>query len=709
MHRPFLAFLVCLSVCAGELPAPTPPAVPTEATATISWAVVQTVDGAGVLNLALVGLSQSGTSAPEFKALQTAANDAYATAKASWEERRKAYEADKTNGGKSFRKTEPEPAKPVVKILGAALKDKAKAEELLAKAQQEALAKADPGSARRKKVITEQLLQYFTIGIQATPEWIIETREQQGARWACMAGYLSHVVDSPGDTEGKDVWFFKYGALRQKFEGARTAKVICWNTWYGLAEAPPAKYQPSPAAATPVNAKVQSTMIAYWSMTKKFLQMAKEFEDVDCVMQIEPDEWGHLLLSCGWDYNKEGTVLVGGSGMPELKGLPDTVKGWARAYRVLRDMYAPHVILAANPSAWDRNGTMSGERWGEHFNKLEVNASNGWDLFITQLHDWDTGQVRNGSNAKYPPYTEADIVSYHGSVDNWCAWIKPIHEATGMWGVAWQLPQGNATYATCDGSDGHGMDGVSELLLDNYPANTVAARMAAAGCPMWIFSLGGDGANVFDNKKDGITNPTPHAGNKGLKSLFPDDDGGYLRLKGGEYFKNPVPILGKPIAKVGRKGTPDATTSEPATAAAKPVVKAEVKPTVQLTDATVRDFWIERLRLAAVAEIAARREPQFELSAMHAQATVRELHEDGGMVMAIAGTGEMTSSWQRLTDRDRANLAVGLSRRNDPGLQALAAWFLLLVGDEAAAQTHLMQAGAQSAEVERAFGLDAKP
>jgi len=693
--------LLCLLLPIACALAEDVPAAPAEV---VGWAVIQTTDHAGAVSVVLVGLSQTGAAAPEFKAVQTAANEAYAKAKAGWDERRKAWEAEKANAGKPFRKSEPEPDKPVVKLVGTPQKDKAKAEEQFAKLTHEVMAKADPGAARRKKVITEQLLQHFTIGIQATPEWIIETREKHGARWAVMAGYLSHVVDTPNDTEGKDVWFFKYGALRAKFEGSRAAKVICWNTWYGLAEAPPAKYQPTPAAATPVNAKVQSTMIAYWSMTKKFLQMAKEFEDVDCVLQIEPDEWGHLLLGCNWEYEKEGVVLVGGSGMPELKGLPDSVKGWARAFRVLRDLYAPHVILAANPSAWDRNGSMSGEKWGEHFNRLEVNAKNGWDLFITQLHDWDRGQVRNGGNAKWPPYSEADTVTYHGSVDNWCAWIKPIHEATGMWGVAWQLPQGNWTYATVDGSDGHAMDNVTELLLDNHPANKVASRMAAAGCPMWIFSLGGGGANVTDDKKDGITDPSPRSGNKGRKSEYADDDGGYLRLKGGEYFRNPVPILGKPLAQAGRKKG----EAESATAARPAPPKAEARPTAQLADPAQKEAWIGRLRTAAEAEIAAKREPLFELASLRAQATLRELRADGTMVVALAGTGEMTVAWAKLSDRDRANLAVGMARRNDAQLNALAAFFLLLAGDESSARDFLMKSGEQGAAVEAAFGLAAK-
>ena len=663
----------------------------------VAWTVLQAPAADGAMAFELIGLSRADPQAPEIKERRKAADDAYAAAKAAWEERRKAFEAVKENSSKSFRKVEAEPLKPQLKFLGQPLKEKYKAEELLAKLRNEALAKADPGLARRKRVMTEKLLPYFTIGMQASADWLIETRDKHGDRFACLAGYLSHAT---GD-DGQEPWFFKYGGLKAKFEDCKRAGVICWSTWYGLAEAAPAHYQPTPAAATPVNAKVQGTMIAYWTNAKRFMQMAAEYPDVDCVLQIEPDEWGHLLLACGFDYRKEGVILVGGSGLPELKGLPDTVQGWAQGFRTLRDTYAPHVLLAANPSAWDRNGSMSGQKWVEYFTGMGVTPAQGWDLFITQLHDWDRGQPRNGANAKFPPYTEADTVTYHGSVDRWCEWVKAIHDGTGMWGVAWQLPQGNWTYAACDGSEGHGMDNVTELLLEGYPRNQTAAKMAAAGCCMWIFSLGGAGASVDDNKKDGVTNPSPHAGNRGLKSEYADDDGGYLRLRSAEYFKNPVPIQGKPIPQGKAKAKPEKPAED------KPAVAAEPRPT--LADPKERAAYAERLRTVALAEIAARREPQFEFAAFKSKATLRQIDGDGTMTLAIAGTGEMTASWAKLGDEDLARLALAVQRGDDQERRALAGFFLLLTGERGAAQEHLMKAGAKGAAVEAAFGLTPAP
>ena len=257
-----------------------------------------------------------------------------------------------------------------------------------------------------------------------------------------------------------------------------------------------------------------------------------------------------------------------------------------------------------------------------------------------------------------------------------------------MWAVAWQLPQGNWTYATCDGSDGHAMDNVTELLLEDYPRNQTAAKMAASGCAMWIFSLGGSGTNVDDAKKDGITNPPPHAGNKGLKSIFPDDDGGYLRLKSAVYFKNPVMILGQ-AAKAEK---------------AKKVVvaKAPPPPAPKLADPAQRTVWVAKLQKLVQAEITARREPQFTLSALKSSATLRSLEADGTMTVAIAGSGEMTMPWSRLADSDLAQLALTVQRGDDQDRRAVAA-FLLLNGDTMAAQDQLRRAGTKAAEVEQAF------
>lgn len=679
-----MRFLLCLlASCAVLLRA--------EEGASPFWGVVQISDAAGAVSLQIVGLSTAGN-APEIKALKEQADAAHLAAKAAWDERRKAWEADAANRGKAFRAVEAEPRKPVVKLDGSAFKTRAEAESLLGRRQQEEVFRRNPGFEQRRRIITERLLQHFTIGVEAPAAWHQEVQQQQGAKFACNMSYLSHVVDEPNDTEGVNTWWIKYGGAENHLKQAQQADIIAWFTWYGLAEAPPARYKPSPDKATPINAKVQSTMIAYWSLTRRFMQMCARHPDVPVVLQIEPDEWGHLLLSTGsMDPDKEGTILVGGSGLSELKGLPDTVSGWAKGFRLLRDLYAPHVILCANPSAWDRNGTMSGANWAKYFKAMEVTPEGGWDLFVIQLHDWDRGLTASGNAAKWPPYAEKDVVTYHGSVDAWCQWTREIHEGTGMWACAWQLPIGNATYATCDGSEGHGSDGVAELLLQDYPRNTTAARMAAAGCCMWIFSHGGGGASAWDARKDGITNPSPISGNQGRKSEHADDDGGFMRVKGGEYFKSPVPILGKAVARRQAKAANVA-----------PAADAKPAPTLVRPEATA--FWTARLLDRVKEEVAAGRHPRFAHRGMRCDMVIEGITAEDVLEVKIAGAGAMTMPWSQLKPGDLLGLALALHRDADD--HASAAFFLYLDGQTGKADERMVRAGAAGGPVKQAFALE---
>ena len=67
-------------------------------------------------------------------------------------------------------------------------------------------------------------------------------------------------------------------------------------------------------------------------------------------------------------------------------------------------------------------------------------------------------------------------------------------------------------------------------------------------------------------KKDGITNPPPIPGNLGRKAEYPDDDGGYVRLRGAAYYKKPFPIQGKGAPKPGEPppaATPPGSPTKP--------------------------------------------------------------------------------------------------------------------------------------------------
>lgn len=140
--------------------------------------------------------------------------------------------------------------------------------------------------------------------------------------------------------------------------------------------------------------------------------------------------------------------------------------------------------------------------------------------------------------------------------------------------------------------------------------------------------------------------------------------------------------------------------------AAKPVKPAKAAPptpAIRPVQPEALALWVRGLQAGVRAAIAAGRPPQFELSALRAQATIRALRDDGGMDLEISGSGAMAYPWKLIGVRDQAAIAVALDRGDDPALHAQAAFFQLLAGDEAAGRMNLMRSGAWAAEVERSF------
>jgi hypothetical protein len=110
--------------------------------------------------------------------------------------------------------------------------------------------------------------------------------------------------------------------------------------------------------------------------------------------------------------------------------------------------------------------------------------------------------------------------------------------------MVWRIPLGNTVMAACNNTPWHYMDNRVEYWLEGYPGNRRVAEWSEAGVVGFLFGGGATDCTVHkDNAKDGVTNPPPVAGNKGETSTFPDDDGGYLRLRAGKYYQSgPHPL-----------------------------------------------------------------------------------------------------------------------------------------------------------------------
>lgn len=249
--------------------------------------------------------------------------------------------------------------------------------------------------------------------------------------------------------------------------------------------------------------------------------------------------------------------------------------------------------------------------------------------------------------------------------------------------MAWQIPMGNTVMATCNNTEGHYMDNRPEYFLENYPTNAHVAEFKACGYIGLLFGGGAGGCtSVRDSNKDGITNPEPVKDNKGEKAAFADDDGGYLRLRGGEYYKKgPLPLL--ETAKTAGTASSSKTTA---------VTAPPVAPSAPKIDEKFVADWQNRLT---------ERINRFAKEGKPLQAMVRigeklERHKlqgaDEKELRVDMNGNTMPVRWSWLTAPDRLSLVKSFASDDDAESQLMLAVFLLHAGQSAPAEEALAKA-----------------
>lgn len=99
-----------------------------------------------------------------------------------------------------------------------------------------------------------------------------------------------------------------------------------------------------------------ATMRAYWRDLRATLRLAAADPQQLVVLHAEPDTWQYLEQLQG----TRTRVVVGATGISELKGLPNDARGFAQAFVRLRDRYAPNVALAWHLSPWGMGQVVPG-------------------------------------------------------------------------------------------------------------------------------------------------------------------------------------------------------------------------------------------------------------------------------------------------------------------------------------------------------------
>jgi len=318
-------------------------------------------------------------------------------------------------------------------------------------------------------------------------------------------------------------------------------------TYYMLCQSSPANGCPSSdeSAANFTNLQNSSTMIAYYNDFKLLLQKAAAFPSKPVIIQVEPDLWGFMHNRSSSDDASTLTAKVAATGLTDLAGLPNNLRGFAQALVHLRDVYAPNVLLAYGLSVWGAGNDIVysnpsnsvvdqlATRSGNFYKSLQAN----FDVVFSDPADRDAAfkqyQYGDGGAAWWDSGDYARNVRFLGT------FVSVAQKRV----VLWQIPQGNTKMRALNNTWNHYQDNHVEWWLDD-PGRTHLTEYLNAGVVALLFGRGADGATcACDANNDGITNPAAINGNTGM-SLNSDDDGGFFKQKTAAYYTAGAMSLG---------------------------------------------------------------------------------------------------------------------------------------------------------------------
>jgi hypothetical protein len=379
--------------------------------------------------------------------------------------------------------------------------------------------RAEPAGAEVLQKLGKHHVMLGVMSSLAEP-WMEEVR-QQGCRFDLRYQHLSWNWTK---------WNANGGFIPMYIQESEKLGVIPVFSYYSMILASPGKDTGMGPAAVAVNCVHADTMKRYWSDVLLFMKKAGE-SGKPVILHVEPDVWGYFLSAPEFQPNNPASIRVAvqSTGLSDLSALDNTLSSFGKAFGILRDRYAPNVILAWHAS---RRPEVSARQ-----EAAALQACGPWDLVFTDVGDRDAGfrEARTGDKSGW--WEEKDFTAFR-------EWSAELHRETGLPLLLWRIPLGNRVMAACNNTPWHYMDNRAEYWLENYPQNPHLAEWARAGFVGFLFGGGTVECTVQkDNAKDGVTNPPPIPGNQGETSTFSDDDGGYLRLRCGRYYQSgPLPL-----------------------------------------------------------------------------------------------------------------------------------------------------------------------
>ncbi len=303
------------------------------------------------------------------------------------------------------------------------------------------------------------------------------------------------------------------------------------------------------------------------------------------VVQVEPDLSGYAeqaVLNNGSCYGYctgQGNnpaflkASVTSSGVADVAGYPNTYQGFNWALLHLRDLYAPNVLLAFHVSDWatgydigsntdpSLNAASLGQEAGSFAAQSGMtgvpSGTSTYDLIFNDVADRDAAYYKYVFNNPSVWWDRLNVT--YPNFHRWESYVSAISQTTGRSVIVWQIPEGNQYFDTENNTNGHYEDNRAEYFFSHM------SELAQSGIIGLLFGAGNGGSTVNnDGMGDGTTNPSSFCTSDGLSSgqvcnnhtsAVSDDDGGYLRMEGQQYYA----AGGYPVG--GSGATPTATAS----------------------------------------------------------------------------------------------------------------------------------------------------
>jgi len=393
-------------------------------------------------------------------------------------------------------------------------------------------------------------------GLSSAPldiDWMITS----GVPWKYRSQYLAGGVNTG---TGWETWNLPAGIFARNYmEDSRTAAYIPVLTYYEILQSNPGLGL-TEGEIDYNNLNNAATMNAYYANFKLLMEVAAAYGG-KVVVHIEPDLWAYMQQRANGAGADSISAMVRSSGFAEVADLPDTVQGFSWALLRLRDLFAPNVTMAIHASMWS-SGVDLASSTDPALDAVAVadataaflgssglsdNAyASTWDVVFNDVDDHNAGwwSSTGQTTATFTHWWDRNNVVFP-NFSRYLAWVSELHLKSARQLVAWQVPEGNQYFLTENNTCGHYQDNVAEYFLA-HPADLYSSGIVAV-----IFGSGNACQSDYrDLQLDGITNnggvPTSDyqcdACNTNV-SMYPDDDGGYLRLFVGDYYAKAWPVL----------------------------------------------------------------------------------------------------------------------------------------------------------------------